>query len=62
LCQDASVLLLIEVHLGDLATHQVGNRPDRVEPQAIKRRLKPQRLLMAPCGQARAALRAGAEV
>lgn len=59
-CQDAIVLLLIEVHLGDLATHQVGDRPDRVEPRAIKRRPKPQRLLMQPRAQARAALLAGA--
>ena len=59
-CQDATVLLLIEVHLGDLATHQVGDRPDRVEPRAIKRRPKPQRLLMQPRAQARAALLAGA--
>jgi hypothetical protein len=60
-CQDATVLLLIEVHLGDLATHQIGDRPDRVEPRAIKRRPKPQRLLMEPRTQARAALLAGAE-
>lgn len=60
-CQDATVLLLIEVHLGDLATHQVGDRPDRVEPRAVKRRPKPQRLLMEPRQQARAALLAGAE-
>ena len=58
-CQDATVLLLIEIHLGDLATHQVGDRPDRVEPRAIKRRPKPQRLLMQPRKQARAALLAG---
>jgi putative transposase len=60
-CQDATVLLLIEVHLGDMATHQVGDRPDRVEPRAIKRRPKPQRLLMQPRQQARAALLAGTE-
>jgi putative transposase len=60
-CQDAAVLLLIEIHLGDLATHQVGDRPDRVEPRAIKRRPKPQRLLMQPRQQARAALLAGAD-
>lgn len=59
-CQDATVLLLIEIHLGDLATHQVGDRPDRVEPRAIKRRPKPQRLLMQPRQQARAALLTGA--
>ena len=55
------MLLLIEIHLGDLATHQVGDRPDRVEPRAIKRRPKPQRLLMQPRQQARAALLAGAD-
>jgi putative transposase len=60
-CQDAAALLLIEIHLGDLATHQVGNRPDRVEPRAKKRRPKPQRLLMQPRQQARAALLAGAD-
>jgi len=60
-CQDATVLLLIEIHLGDLATHQVGDRPDRVEPRAIKRRPKPHRLLMQPRRQARAALLAGAD-
>lgn len=60
-CQDATVLLLIEVHLGDMATHQVGDRPDRVEPRAVKRRPKPQRLLMQPREQARAALLAGAD-
>jgi hypothetical protein len=60
-CQDATVLLLIEIHLGDLATHLVGDRPDRVEPRAIKRRPKPQRLLMQPRKQARAALLAGVD-
>jgi putative transposase len=60
-CQDATVLLLIEIHLGDLATHQVGDRPDRVEPRAKKRRPKPQRLLMQPRKQARAALLAGVD-
>jgi DDE family transposase len=60
MCQDATVLLLIEIHLGDLATHQVGDRPDRVEPRAIKRRPKPQRLLMQPRQQARDALLVGA--
>lgn len=60
-CQDATVLLLIEVHLSDMATHQVGDRPDRVEPRAIKRRPKPQRLLMQPRQQARAALLAGTD-
>ena len=60
-CQNATVLLLIEIHLGDLATHQVGDRPDRVEPRAKKRRPKPHRLLTQPRKQARAALLAGAD-
>lgn len=60
-CQDAAALLLIEIHLGDLATHPVGDRPDRVEPRAKKRRPKPHRLLMQPRQQARAALLAGAD-
>ena len=53
---------LIEVHLGDLACHLVGNRPDRVEPRALKRRPKPQRLLQEARAQARAALLAGSAV
>ena len=61
MCPSATVLLLIEVHLGDLATHLVGDRPKRVEPCAVKRRPKSQRLLMQPRQQARAALLAGAE-
>jgi putative transposase len=60
-CNDATVLLLIEVQRGDMATHPVGDRPNRAEPRAIKRRPKPQRLLMQPRQQARAALLAGAE-
>jgi Transposase DDE domain len=60
-CPDANALLLIEIHLGDLATHRVGDRPDRVEPRAIKRRPKAQRLLMQPRPQARTALLAGAD-
>ena len=60
-CQDATVLLLIEIHLGDLATHPVGDRPDRVEPRAKKRRPKPHRLLTQPRQQACAALLANAD-
>jgi hypothetical protein len=59
---DQVVATLIAVHLEDLANHQVGDRPDRVEPRAIKRRPKPQRLLRVPREQARAALLAGARV
>jgi hypothetical protein len=60
-CEAAKVLLVIEVHLADLATHRVGDRPNRVEPRAIKRRPKPQPLLTQPRRQARAALCAGAD-
>jgi hypothetical protein len=37
-----------------VASHQVGNRPDRVEPRAVKRRPKPHPLLREPRAQARA--------
>ena len=58
-CDPAIAWVLIEVQLQDMATHQVGNRPDRIEPRAVKRRPKPQQLLMQPREQARAALLAG---
>jgi hypothetical protein len=38
-----------------VARHRVGNRPDRVEPRAKKRRAKPYRLLNKPRDQARKA-------
>jgi hypothetical protein len=39
---------LIEVHLQDIGTSQIGDRPDRVEPRAVKRRPKPHPLLTKP--------------
>lgn len=39
--------------LAALATHRVGDRPNRVEPRARKRRPKPYPLLMEPRSQAR---------
>lgn len=57
---DASAIVLIEVHLRHLAHHRVGDRPDRVEPRANKRRPKAQRFLTQPRSQARAALLTGA--
>lgn len=42
--------------LAALAHEEVGDRPDRCEPRAIKRRPKPQALLMVPRDEARAAL------
>jgi hypothetical protein len=54
------VVLLIGVHHSDLAGQRVGDRPDRVEPRAIKRRPKPHKLLTKPRAQARAELLTGA--
>jgi putative transposase len=59
-CDDERARKMIDVHLKELATHRIGDRPDRVEPRAIKRRPKPQRLLTKPRAQARAALQNGA--
>jgi len=56
LCDQERVGTLIEVHLRDLATHRIGDRPDRVEPRAIKRRPKPHPLLTRPRAQAKAEL------
>jgi hypothetical protein len=61
LCDDTTVLLLIEVHHSDMATHQVGDRPDRVEPRRVKRRPKPHKLLNKPRTQAREKIIAGAD-
>jgi hypothetical protein len=60
-CTEAVLVVLIEVHLQHIATHAIGDRPDRVEPRAVKRRPKPHKLLTKPRAQARAELRAGAE-
>ena len=43
--EDGLRVELIDVHLADIATNRIGNRPDRVEPRAIKRRPKPHHLL-----------------
>jgi len=43
-----------------LGKEEVGNRPDRCEPRAVKRRPKPQQLLTRPRAEARAELLAGA--
>jgi hypothetical protein len=56
---DDFVLLLINTHLKHLAGHEVGNRPNRVEPRAVKRRPKPHDLLTQPRAEARAKLLAG---
>jgi putative transposase len=58
--EESLTLTLVEAHLANLARQLVGNRPDRVEPRAIKRRPKEHRLLTKPRAQARADLFAGA--
>ena len=47
---------MIAAHLKAMVHNIVGDRPDRVEPRAIKRRPKKQKLLMQPRDEARAAL------
>jgi putative transposase len=60
--QQASVSSPCELHrlaeqkLESIASHRVGKRPNRVEPRAVKRRPKKQKLLMQPRDAARAAL------
>jgi len=44
---------LAAVQFAVIASHAVGNRPNRVEPRAIKRRPKPHTLLTQPRRQAR---------
>ena len=45
-----------------MASHRVGDRPDRFEPRAVKRRPKSHRLLMVPRAEARSQLVAGATI
>jgi putative transposase len=55
-CDEATLVLLVTVHLKHLPAHQVGNRPNRIEPRAVKRRPKPHKLLNKPRAEARAGL------
>lgn len=48
--------LAVEALLVAVAGHRVGNRPNRVEPRAIKRRRKPYKLLKEPRNVARSRL------
>jgi hypothetical protein len=47
------VQVLMDVLLKAIARHRVGNRPDRYEPRAVKRRAKPIALLTVPRAKAR---------
>ena len=53
------VAIMIEVQLDSLTEQLIGNRPNRVEPRAVKRRPKPHKLLTKPRDEARAELMAG---
>ena len=55
-CSVALAAELVELTLRDIGKNLVGNRPDRVEPRAIKRRPKPHKLLNEPRAAARAKL------
>lgn len=59
-CDAATATALIDVMLHDIGKNIVGNRPDRVEPRAVKRRPKPHKLLTEPRAAARAKLLNGA--
>jgi hypothetical protein len=56
LADDHLALSLVEAHREHLAHHEVGHRPNRIEPRAVKRRPKPHALLTIPRAEARAAL------
>jgi putative transposase len=55
-CDDTLRVQLIDVLLSEIANNIIGNRPDRVEPRAVKRRPKPHKLLTEPRAAARAKL------
>lgn len=50
---------LIELRLTHLASHRVGDRPNRIEPRALKRRANPYDWLTKPRATAKAELLAG---
>ena len=53
-CREAVArLALMDVLLKAISRHRVGDRPDRYEPRAVKRRAKPVALLTVPREQAR---------
>ena len=58
-CDAAQLVELVTIALRHLAAHRVGDRPDRIEPRAIKRRPKPHKLLTKPRQEARETLIAG---
>ena len=59
-CGGEQAVRLITLELRHVGSHQVGDRPNRTEPRANKRRPKPHKLLNKPRAEARAELLAGA--
>lgn len=59
ICDETLRVELVAVQLDDIATHLIGDRPNRVEPRAVKRRPKPHKLLTEPRIVARAKLMRG---
>ena len=57
----SKVTLMIVTQLASLTCPIVGNRPNRIEPRAVKRRPKPMRLLTMPRDAAREQLLAGVD-
>jgi hypothetical protein len=51
--------VLVKTQLTNMAGHRIGNRPDRIEPRAVKRRPKPHHLLTKPRAEARREVLAG---
>ena len=58
-CDAALRVELVAAQLRDMAKNLIGERPDRVEPRAVKRRPKPHKLLTEPRVAARAKLLRG---
>lgn len=57
--EGAVVVALLDALLGSVAAHRVGQRPNRVEPRAVKRRPKAHKLLSVPRLKARKRLESG---
>ena len=59
LAEGAVVVALLDALLESVAAHRVGQRPNRVEPRAVKRRPKAHKLLSVPRIKARKRLESG---
>jgi putative transposase len=58
-CDATLQVALVTAQLHDMAKNIIGERPNRVEPRAVKRRPKPHKLLTEPRATARAKLTCG---